>query len=70
MFQICFINACLLPKMSIFNLRGRDKRKRKWREEGRGDYLREANIFNNSVKGGDYSREAINRGTAIIEEIR
>ena len=40
---------------------------------GGGDYLSEAIIFNFSVKGrrlfegGDYSREAINRGTAIIQ---
>ena len=40
---------------------------------GSGDYSREAIILNISVKGlgrlfkgGDYLREAINRGTAII----
>ena len=29
-------------------------------------YSRESIISNISIKGGDYSREAINRGTAII----
>ena len=34
-----------------------------------GDYLRDAIIVNISIKGrGDYSREVINRGTAIIRE--
>ena len=33
---------------------------------GWGDYSRKAIILNILVKGGDYSREAINRGTAII----
>ena len=33
---------------------------------GRGDYLREAVILRISIKGGDYSRKAFNRGTAII----
>ena len=32
-----------------------------------GDYSREAIVFNISIKGGDYSREVINRGTAIIQ---
>ena len=31
-----------------------------------GDYSRKAIISNISVKGGDYSGEAINQGTAII----
>ena len=34
--------------------------------EGEGDYSRQAIISNISVKGFDYSRKAINRGTAII----
>ena len=34
-------------------------------ERGSGDYSRVAIISNISIKGGDYSREAINRGTAI-----
>ena len=36
---------------------------------GGGDYYsREATILNISIKGGgDYSREAINRGTAILQ---
>ena len=33
---------------------------------GGGDYSREAISFNISIKWGVYSREAINRGTAII----
>ena len=33
---------------------------------GRGDYSRKTIILNILVKGGDYSREVINRGTAII----
>ena len=33
---------------------------------GSGDYSREAIILSISVRGGDYLREAINRGTAII----
>ena len=36
------------------------------RGAGRGDYSREAIILSISVRGGDYLREAINRGTAII----
>ena len=35
---------------------------------GRGYLSREAIILNIFIKGGDYSREAINRGTAIIRE--
>ena len=33
---------------------------------GEGDYSREAIVSNISAKGFHYSREAINRGTAII----
>ena len=33
---------------------------------GRGDYSREAIILSISVIGGDYLREVINRGMAII----
>ena len=41
------MKASLLPKMSIFNLKGRGLKKEKWRGGGGGG-------------GGDYSREAIN----------
>ena len=47
-----------------------DKRKRRWREGGRGGWgtiirgRRSFKIF--LSKGGDSSREAINRGTAVI----
>ena len=34
--------------------------------KGGGDYSREANILNISVEAGNYSREAINRGVAIV----
>ena len=52
------MKPCLLPKMSIFNLR--------WGWEER-DYSRKAIILNISVKGrGVYSREMINRRAAII----
>ena len=44
-----------------------DRDGKKGREDGeRGDYSREAIILSISVRGGDYLREAINRGTAII----
>ena len=33
---------------------------------GVGDYSRETIILNLSVRGGDYSRKAINRGTTFI----
>ena len=59
------MKACLLSKMSIFNLRG-DKRKRNGKRGG-GYYAKKLIILNISVKGGDYSREAINQGTAIIQ---
>ena len=47
---------------------GGNKGKRRWREGwGKGDYLWKAIVLNISVKGDDYSREAIHRwGTAII----
>ena len=44
------MKACLLPKISFLTLGGEDKRKRNG--QGWGE--------------GDYSREAINRGTATI----
>ena len=44
------MKACLLPKISFLTLGGEDKRKRNGQGEG----------------GGNYSREAINRGTATI----
>ena len=53
------------PRCQFLTWEGGDKRKRKWREGG-DDYSREAIISNIFVKGGDYSKEAINRGTAII----
>ena len=56
------MKACLLPKMPIFILRGRGKRK--WRGEG-GDYSREAIILNISVKGG-----RLIEGRLLFEEIR
>ena len=45
----------------------REGTKGRWQEEwGGGYYSREAIILNISMKGGDYSRQAIDRGTAII----
>ena len=63
------MKACLLPKMSIFRLRREGIRERENGEVGgwgKSAYSREAIILNISVKEDDYSREAINRGTAII----
>ena len=34
------------------------------------DYSREVTILNISVKGGDYSKEAIDRGWLLFEKIR
>ena len=56
------LKACLLPKISIFNLRGIREREN---GEGKGGGIipgkRLFQIFRS--KGGDYWREAINRGT-------
>ena len=50
-----------------YNLTGTGKKEEKMaRGAGRGDYSREAIILSISVRGGDYLREEINRGTAII----
>ena len=49
------MKACLLPKMSVFNLRGRGLKKEKMargRGWGGGNYSREAIILNIFVKGG------------------
>ena len=43
-----------------------DKRKRKWRGGGGGRLFKEGNYFQYFGQRGDYLREAINRGTAII----
>ena len=44
------LEACLLPKMSIFNFRGKGIRER---ENGDGgDYSRQANSLNMLVRGG------------------
>ena len=63
------MKACLLPKISNFNLRGRGLRKR-GNGEGEVDYLREAIISNISVKGFDYSRSRLIEGRLFFEEIR
>ena len=59
------MKACLLPKMSIFNLRGGDNKKRKWR--GGVRLFEEGNYFKYFGQRGNYSREAIDRGMAIIQ---
>ena len=45
------MKASLLPKMSIFNLRGRGLKKEKMARGEEGDYSREAIILNIFVKG-------------------
>ena len=61
------MKACLLPKMSIFNLRGRGEEKEKMAGGG-GGRLFEGGVYFKYFdrRGDDYSREAINRGTVII----